>query len=200
VQRRLSAIHYAHMISGHAMPTTDPYVRGQGWHPQRQGHEGAPGPGSDARPAARHARHLPDDLSGLRDRAPLLIGFAGRFRRAALCALDRADITFASETWLALQLGRSFGAWPRVEGRFGQVCSTRAVWRGSSSAAKRAGACADDFSGHSLRSGLATEAARSGATDNAIIDQTGHTDVRSVKRYIRRGRRFTDNVLNTIDL
>ena len=48
--------------------------------------------------------------------------------------------------------------------------------------------------------GLATEAARSGATDNAIMDQTGHTDVRSVKRYIRRGRRFTDNVLNKIDL
>jgi integrase len=68
-------------------------------------------------------------------------------------------------------------------------------------AAARAGLPdADDFSGHSLRSGLATEAARSGATDNMIADQTGHTDVRSVKRYIRRGRRFTDNILNTIDL
>jgi hypothetical protein len=32
------------------------------------------------------------------------------------------------------------------------------------------------------------------------MDQTGHTDVRSVKGYIRRGRRFTDNVLNKIDL
>ena len=68
-------------------------------------------------------------------------------------------------------------------------------------AAARAGLPdANDFSGHSLRSGLATEAARSGATDNAIMDQTGHTHMRSVKRYIRRGRRFTDNVLNSIDL
>src|SRR5262245_52913591 len=39
---------------------------------------------------------LPDDLSGLRDRA-LLLGFAGGFRRAALCALDRSDITFVPE-------------------------------------------------------------------------------------------------------
>src|SRR5262245_28834478 len=30
---------------------------------------------------------------------------------------------------------------------------------------------ADDFSGHCLRSGLATEAARLGATDKAIMDQ-----------------------------
>lgn len=40
---------------------------------------------------------LPNDLSGLRDRGLLHIGFAGGFRRAALCALDYADVTFVSE-------------------------------------------------------------------------------------------------------
>ena len=78
-------------------------------------------------------------------------------------------------------------------------CITADGLAGAVTAGTRA-VCFVNFSGHSLRSGLATEAARSGATDNAIMDQTGHTDVRSVKRYIRRGRRFTDNVLNTIDL
>jgi site-specific recombinase XerD len=34
----------------------------------------------------------PDRLSGLRDRALLLLGFAGVFRRSELVALDVADI------------------------------------------------------------------------------------------------------------
>jgi integrase len=185
---------------------------------------------------------LPDDLSGRRDRALLLIGFAGGFRRAALCALDHADITFVPEGMdlvirkdktdhvgqgreLSISYGkhrdtcpvRALRAWLDAAGIItGPIF--RGVAKGSKTirvgrldpgsvariikrAAARAGLPdAGDFSGHSLRSGLATEAARSGATDNAIMDQTGHTDVRSVKRYIRRGRRFTENVLNKIDL
>jgi hypothetical protein len=39
---------------------------------------------------------LPVDLSGMCDRV-LMVGSAGGFRRAALCALDRADITFMTE-------------------------------------------------------------------------------------------------------
>lgn len=35
---------------------------------------------------------LPDSLRGLRDRALLLVGFAGGFRRSDLVALDRADV------------------------------------------------------------------------------------------------------------
>jgi integrase len=35
---------------------------------------------------------LPDTLGGVRDRALLLLGFAGAFRRSELCALDVADL------------------------------------------------------------------------------------------------------------
>jgi integrase len=243
VQRRLAAIRYAHLISGHPTPTTDPYVRevmdgirrAKGMRP-RQAHA------ATLDPLRAMLDTLPDDLSGLRDRALLLVGFAGGFRRAALCALDRADITYVPEGLdvmirkdktdqsgqgreLSIPYGkhrdtcpvRALRAWIDAAGissgpifrgvakggktvRAGRLDSG-SVARIIKRAAARAGLLdADDFSGHSLRSGLATEAARSGATDNAIMDQTGHTDVRSVKRYIRRGRRFTDNVLNTIDL
>ncbi len=243
VQRRLSAIRYAHLISGHPTPTTDPYVRevmdgirrAKGTRPRQA-------QAATLDPLRAMLDTLPDDLSGLRDRALLLVGFAGGFRRAALCALDRADIAFVPEGLdvlirkdktdqagqgreLAIPYGkhrdtcpvRALRAWIDAAG-----ISTGPIFRGVAKggktvragrldsgsvariikrAAARAGLLdANDFSGHSLRSGLATEAARSGATDNAIMDQTGHTDVRSVKRYIRRGRRFTDNVLNTIDL
>jgi integrase len=243
VQRRLSAIRYAHLLSGNPTPTTDPYVREvmdgirrvNGTRPRQA-------QAATLDPLRAMLAPLPDDLSGLRDRALLLIGFAGGFRRAALCALDRADITFVPEGMdvvirkdktdqagqgreLSVPYGmhrdtcpvRALRAWLDAAGITsgpifrGVAKGGKTVRRGRldpgsvarivKRAAARAGLPdADDFSGHSLRSGLATEAARSGATDNAIMDQTGHTDVRSVKRYIRRGRRFTDNVLNKIDL
>jgi integrase len=40
---------------------------------------------------------IPDDLLGRRDRAILLLGFAGAFRRAELAALTLADLTFGAE-------------------------------------------------------------------------------------------------------
>jgi site-specific recombinase XerD len=42
-------------------------------------------------------RLLPDNLQGIRDRALLLIGFAGAFRRSELVALDVADLKFQTE-------------------------------------------------------------------------------------------------------
>jgi integrase len=41
--------------------------------------------------------HLPDKLLGVRDRALLLIGFAGAFRRSELVALDIEDIEFRED-------------------------------------------------------------------------------------------------------
>lgn len=241
VQRRLSAIRYAHLISGNVTPTTDPFVR-EVMDGIRRVKGTRSRQAATLDPLRAMLQTLPNDLSGLRDRALLLVGFAGGFRRAALCALDRADVTFVPEgmdliirkdktdqtgqgrelsisygkhrdtcpvralrTWLqaaGINAGPIFrgvakGGRTVRQGRLDPGSVARIIKR----AAARAGLPeAADFSGHSLRSGLATEAARSGATDNAIMDQTGHTDVRSVKRYIRRGRRFTDNVLNTIDL
>lgn len=49
---------------------------------------------------------LPDTLGGLRDRALLLLGFAGAFRRSELVGLDVADLTFTS-AGLVVRLRRS---------------------------------------------------------------------------------------------
>jgi site-specific recombinase XerD len=38
------------------------------------------------------AQSVPDSMGGLRDRALLLLGFAGAFRRSELVALDVADL------------------------------------------------------------------------------------------------------------
>ncbi|MGH7920458.1 MAG: tyrosine-type recombinase/integrase [Candidatus Dormibacteraceae bacterium] len=56
------------------------------------------------------------------------------------------------------------------------------------------------FSGHSRRSGLATQAAQGGASERAIMRQTGHRSVQMVRRYIRSGTLFQENAAAFIDL
>jgi integrase len=59
--------------------------------------------------------------------------------------------------------------------------------------AARAGLNPSAYSGHSLRSGLATSAAEGGATERAIMEQTRHRSLKQVRKYIRRGSLFQDN-------
>ena len=60
-------------------------------------------------------------------------------------------------------------------------------------AAGRAGLNAIDYAGHSLRAGLATQAAMNGASELAIMKQTGHRSLSTVRRYIGDGALFRDN-------
>lgn len=55
-------------------------------------------------------------------------------------------------------------------------------------AAERVDIDAASLAGHSLRSGLATTAARNGASEASIMKQTGHPSVQMVRRYIRGAR------------
>ena len=54
--------------------------------------------------------------------------------------------------------------------------------------------------GHSLRSGMATSAARGGATEADIMNQTGHKSLPVLRRYIRRGSLFNDNAAAKLGL
>ena len=56
------------------------------------------------------------------------------------------------------------------------------------------------FAGHSLRSGLATSAAAAGKSERAIMNQTGHRSVSTVRRYIRDGSLFRDNAADGLGL
>lgn len=50
---------------------------------------------------------LPDNLRGARDRALLLVGFAGAFRRSELVALDVADIRFSSKLTVTIRRSKT---------------------------------------------------------------------------------------------
>jgi integrase len=56
------------------------------------------------------------------------------------------------------------------------------------------------YAGHSLRAGLATAAAIGGATEMAIMRQTGHRSVAMVRRYIRDGSLFRENPVSKVGL
>jgi site-specific recombinase XerD len=107
--RRLTAITKAHQIAGHSSPATmqQPAVsetlkgirRTLGTAQRAK----APLLTADVR---RMIDGLPDTVAGCRDRALLLLGFAGGFRRSELAALDVEDVV-TKDDGLVVKLRRS---------------------------------------------------------------------------------------------
>lgn len=58
----------------------------------------------------------------------------------------------------------------------------------------------DNVSGHSLRAGFVTTAAKKKVPEHLIMKQTGHKCSNSLKRYIRIGTRFNENTASLIGL
>ncbi|MET4356914.1 site-specific recombinase XerD [Bradyrhizobium sp. RT9b] len=91
--RRLAALRYAHKLVGLPLPTDSEGVKAT-----MRGIRRTCGGGRVRKAPAVAAKMLgmvaaaPTNMAGLRDRALLLLGFAGAFRRSELVALDVADI------------------------------------------------------------------------------------------------------------
>jgi len=75
-------------------------------HPPDKGRGASPQGPATAEIARDMARAAPDRLKGLRDRALLLLGFGGAFRRSELVALDVADLE-ETEDGLRVTIRRS---------------------------------------------------------------------------------------------
>jgi integrase len=109
----------------------------------------------------------------------------------------------AIESWLAATKIES-GALFRVMNRHGQVLPKRLSGEGVAFVvkryAKKLGYDPALFSGHSLRAGLATSAAAAGKGERAIMNQTGHRSVTTVRRYIRDGNLFRENAAEGLGL
>ena len=96
------------------------------------------------------------------------------------------------------------GALFRAVDRHGNVSAERLSDQTVARVVKRsiqaAGKDAASFAGHSLRAGLATQAAMSGVSERAIQDQTGHKSLPILRRYIRDGSLFRENAAAKIGL
>ena len=88
--------------------------------------------------------------------------------------------------------------------RHGNISDTaltgRSIARIVKRSAKQAGMDPSQYSGHSLRAGFTTQAARSGTPERVIMRHTGHKSERMVREYIREGRLFEDNPTNNLGL
>jgi integrase len=67
-------------------------------------------------------------------------------------------------------------------------------------AAEAAGLDPTRFSGHSLRAGFATEAARAGVEERVIAQQTGHRSMTVLRRYIHAGSLWHENAASAVGL
>jgi site-specific recombinase XerD len=230
IGRRCAGIRYFH--SSHPDPTADERVRAVmrgirrtlGVAPRRVT------PATADRVIALAPR--PDGtLTDLRDRALLLLGFAGAFRRSELVALDLADIERVAEglrvtirrgktdqesrgAVIAIPRGEvacpvaALQGWlqaAQITGgpifrsirRGGHVQPLRLTDRSVANIvkthAKRVGLDPALFSGHSLRAGFLTNAARRGASPFKMMATSRHRSIDTLTAYVREEELFKDH-------
>ncbi|MNW33150.1 site-specific tyrosine recombinase XerD [compost metagenome] len=139
IRRRMSSIAQAHLVAGYPSPTTA-HIKVV-WAGIKRVH-GTTEIGKlpvvvDI--VKQMLNELPDKLQGVRDRAILLIGFAGAFRRSELVSLDIESVSVVKEG-LIIQVdksktdqegkGESIGI---PYGMFEQTCPVRAIYQLDSS-------------------------------------------------------------------
>ena len=165
-----------------------------------------------------------------RDRALILIGFAGGFRRSELVSILKEDVELVDEGVKILikksktdQSGEgSIKAIPYFQNQ--EFCPVIALKKYMSlkkfnsnsekifklsdksvaliikKYAQIAGLDPTKYAGHSLRSGFATTAAEFGAEERNIMTMTGHKTTQMVRRYIQEANLFKNNALNKIEI
>ena len=164
----------------------------------------------------------------VRDKAIILTGFAGGFRRSELVSIDYDDLEFVLEG-VKIFIKRSktdqsgegmTKALPYFENKAFCPVTFLKKWLDISKIKKGllfnisdksvallikkyasvAGLDSQKYSGHSLRSGFATVSAEFGADGRSIMTMTGHKTTQMVRRYIQEANLFKNNALNKIKL
>ena len=168
------------------------------------------------------------DKRKIRDKALVLIGFSGGFRRSELVDIEYEDLEFVSEGVKVFvkrsktdQSGEGMTkAIPYFDNK--KFCpvialknwieifdlkksrifniSDKSVALIIKKYASYAGLDSHRYAGHSLRSGFATSAAESGAEERNIMAMTGHKSTEMVRRYIKEANLFKNNALNSIKI
>ena len=164
----------------------------------------------------------------IRDKAIILVGFSGGFRRSELVNVNYDDIEFVSEGVKIFikksktdQSGEGMiKAIPYFDNK--SFCPVLALkhWIDNSEIksgklfdisdksvaliikkyASLSGLDPNKYSGHSLRSGFATSTAESGAEERNIMAMTGHKTTQMIRRYIQEANLFKNNALNKIKI
>ncbi len=233
LKRRIASISVIHKIKGHYLDTKHPIIMENlhGIKRVRGTNQKAKKPIliNDLKMIINKIDEIKQSESKkFRDKAIILIGFAGGFRRSELVNIDYDDLDFVKEG-IKIFIKRSktdqsgegmIKAIPYFENQtycpvkklkdwinFNNINSGKIFQLSDKSIAliiKKyvllSGLDPNKYGGHSLRSGFATSAAEFGAEERNIMAMTGHKTTQMVRRYIQEANLFKNNALNKIKL
>ena len=229
LKRRIASISVLHKLKGHYLDTKHPIIM-ENLHGIKRS--------LGSRQKAKKPILINDlkliikaiDEEKIRDKALILIGFSGGFRRSELVNIHYDDIEFVTEGVKILikrsktdQSGEgNVKAIPYFDNQ--EFCPVLALKNYVSKKfsntnegkifnisdksvaliikryAEKAGLDSSKYAGHSLRSGFATTAAEFGAEERNIMAMTGHKTTQMVRRYIQEANLFKNNALNNIKI
>ena len=232
LKRRLASISVIHRLSGHYIDTKHPMITENlmGIKRVKGSYQKAKKPIliNELKSIINVIDEDKNEKRRTKNRALILIGFAGGFRRSELVAIQFEDVDFVSEGVKIFikrsktdQSGEgmtkgipyfsnqnycpvvSLKNWiVKSEIRSGKIfdISDKNVSLTIKKYTALAGMDSNKYSGHSLRSGFATSAAELGAEERSIMAMTGHKTSQMVRRYIQEANLFKNNALNKIKL
>ena len=232
LKRRLASISVMHKISGHYIDVKHPMITENLMGIKRilGSYQKAKKPIliNDLKLIVKAIDKDKNEKNRYKNRALILIGFSGGFRRSELVAIDYEDLDFVSEGVKIFvkrsktdQSGEgmtkgipyfsnpeycpvtSLKKWIEKIGiNSGKIfdMSDRSVALIIKRYAEKAGLDSSKYAGHSLRSGFATSTAELGAEERSIMAMTGHKTTQMVRRYIQEANLFKNNALNKIKI
>ena len=232
LKRRLASISVIHRLSGHYIDTKHPMITENlmGIKRVKGSYQRAKKPIliNDLKSIVNVIDKDQNEKIRAKNRALILVGFAGGFRRSELVAILFEDIDFVPEGVKIFikrsktdQSGEgmtkgipyfsnsdycpviSLKNWlEKSEIKSGKIfdMSDKGVALTIKKYTAIAGLDSNKYSGHSLRSGFATSAAELGAEERSIMAMTGHKTTQMVRRYIQEANLFKNNALNKIKI
>jgi len=232
LKRRLASISVVHRLNGHYLDTKHPVITENllGIKRVKGTYQKAKKPIliNDLKLIINAINKDKNQISRSKNKALLLIGFAGGFRRSELVAILLDDVEFVSEgvkifvkrsktdqSGEGMTKGIPYFSSPDYcpvislknwiqEGKIksGKIfdMSDKNVALTIKKYAAIAGLDQNKYSGHSLRSGFATSTAELGAEERSIMAMTGHKTTQMVRRYIKEANLFKNNALNKIKI
>jgi len=232
LKRRLASISVIHKLSGHYIDTKHPMITENlmGIKRAKGSYQKAKKPIliNELKLIIKVINKDKNEKRRLKNKALILIGFAGGFRRSELVAIQIEDIDFVTEGVKIFikrsktdQSGEgmtkgipyfsnseycpviSLKNWlDKLEKKDGKIfdMSDKSVALTIKKYAAIGGLDSNKYSGHSLRSGFATSAAELGAEERSIMAMTGHKTSQMVRRYIQEANLFKNNALNKIKI
>ena len=232
LKRRLASISVIHRLSGHYIDTKHPMITENlmGIKRVKGSHQKAKKPIliDELKLIVNAIDKDKNEKNRFKNRALILVGFAGGFRRSELVAIVNEDVDFVPEgvkifvkrsktdqSGEGMTKGIPYFSNPdycpvlslknwieKSEIKSGKIfdMSDKSVALTIKKYTALVGLDSNKYSGHSLRSGFATSTAELGAEERSIMAMTGHKTTQMVRRYIQEANLFKNNALNKIKI